>query len=99
MTHTARLTSLCQTRASNGDYGLLVATGGHSEDLAYYGDASIPVAAYESLTGSYPFRAHLLVHHEAVDSWSALDKSIGPYLEYGAMKILLTARSAAEPLY
>ncbi|MCY0090267.1 MULTISPECIES: amidohydrolase [Bacillus amyloliquefaciens group] len=64
-------------------------TGGHSEDLAYYGDASIPVAAYESLTGSglYPFRAHLLVHHEAVDSWSALDKSIGPYLEYGAMKI------------
>ncbi|WP_280146321.1 amidohydrolase [Bacillus amyloliquefaciens] len=64
-------------------------TGGHSEDLSYYGDVSVPVAAYESITGSglFPFRAHLLVHHEAVDRWSTLDKSTGPYLEYGAMKI------------
>ncbi|MBT2574095.1 amidohydrolase [Bacillus sp. ISL-51] len=64
-------------------------TGGHSEDLAYYGDVCVPVTAYESLTGSglYPFRAHLLVHHEAADKWSQLQKSTGPYVEYGAMKI------------
>ncbi len=64
-------------------------TGGHSEDLSYYGDASVPMKAYgkAAASGKYPFRCHLLVHHEAVDRWEQLEKPSGPYVEFGAMKI------------
>ncbi|MEC2184653.1 amidohydrolase [Bacillus spizizenii] len=64
-------------------------TGGHSEDLSYYGDVSVPMKAYEkaAASGKYPFRCHLLVHHEAVDRWEQLEKPSGPYVEFGAMKI------------
>lgn len=64
-------------------------TGGHSEDLSYYGDVSVPVTAYKTAVGSgqYPFRCHLLVHHQVVDKWDAMEKPEGPYLEFGAMKI------------
>lgn len=64
-------------------------TGGHSEDLSYYGDVSVPLKAYEKAAagGKYPFRCHLLVHHEAVDRWEQLEKLSGPYVEFGAMKI------------
>ncbi|AFI29488.1 amidohydrolase [Bacillus sp. JS] len=64
-------------------------TGGHSEDLSYYGDVSVPMKAYEkaAASGKYPFRCHLLVHHEAVDRWEELEKPSGPYVEFGAMKI------------
>ncbi|MEC1777128.1 amidohydrolase [Bacillus mojavensis] len=64
-------------------------TGGHSEDLSYYGDVSVPMKAYETAaaSGKYPFRCHLLVHHEAVDRWEQMKKPSGPYVEFGAMKI------------
>ncbi|MDO3661167.1 amidohydrolase [Bacillus sp. C28GYM-DRY-1] len=64
-------------------------TGGHSEDLSYYGDVSVPMKAYEkaAASGKHPFRCHLLVHHEAVDRWEQLEKPSGPYVEFGAMKI------------
>ncbi|WMW44401.1 amidohydrolase [Bacillus subtilis] len=64
-------------------------TGGHSEDLSYYGDVSVPLKAYGKAAagGKYPFRCHLLVHHEAVDRWEQLEKPSGPYVEFGAMKI------------
>ncbi|WP_110114120.1 amidohydrolase [Bacillus sp. CGMCC 1.16541] len=70
-------------------YGL---TGGHSEDLNYYGGF---LRTYETfkrvIDGTQKkFRAHLLVHHEVVDDMMKLDektKNESPFIELGAVKI------------
>ncbi|MGG3625888.1 amidohydrolase [Bacillus gobiensis] len=64
-------------------------TGGHSEDLSYYGLAANPMNAYQEVIANEGllFRAHLLVHHLALDEWLQLDKKESPYIEYGAMKL------------
>lgn len=67
--------------------------GGHSEDLSYYGDPINPLQTYmeEVERGPFPFRLHLLVHHEAMQRMKELnvlhDKY--KYVELGAIKLFI----------
>ncbi|SEO84860.1 hypothetical protein SAMN04488134_11445 [Amphibacillus marinus] len=68
--------------------------GGHTEDLAYYGQDSfnrVSQAYFNSLTdGPHKFRAHLLVHHDVINDFQRAQltyQSGTPFIEYGAMKI------------
>ncbi|MTH52832.1 amidohydrolase family protein [Bacillus mangrovi] len=66
-------------------YGL---TGGHSEDLSYYGNFNLPVQAYHAvITEEMPFKAHLLVHHLVIDDFEKAAPANQRLIEYGAMKI------------
>ncbi|MED1861960.1 amidohydrolase [Fictibacillus nanhaiensis] len=65
-------------------------TGGHSEDLSYYGYVERPLSAYRSVIDGeeIKFRAHLLVHHEAFEDFKNVKKEYElPFVEYGALKI------------
>ncbi|WP_156499189.1 amidohydrolase [Fictibacillus phosphorivorans] len=65
-------------------------TGGHSEDLSYYGYVERPLSAYKSVIDGeeIKFRAHLLVHHEAFEDFEHVKKEYElPFVEYGALKI------------
>lgn len=67
-------------------------TGGHTEDLSYYGDFNKTYATFEKVIneGNMPFRAHLLIHHTVIEDWkeAGYDQSHNnPYLQFGAMKI------------
>lgn len=68
--------------------------GGHTEDLAYYGENSFEKtwqAYQESIDGvNRKFRAHLLVHHEVIDDFERHELSYGDgngFVNFGAMKI------------
>ncbi|MCM3717947.1 amidohydrolase [Fictibacillus phosphorivorans] len=65
-------------------------TGGHTEDLSYYGYVERPLKAYKNVFAEHGtrFKAHLLVHHEALDDFKKVKKDYQlPHVEYGAMKI------------
>ncbi|WNB93140.1 amidohydrolase [Bacillus sp. NEB1478] len=64
-------------------------TGGHSEDLSYYGGVERPLKAFKNVLGhKNKFKAHLLVHHEALDDFLKIEQQYQmPFVEYGAMKI------------
>ncbi|MFG6493851.1 amidohydrolase [Fictibacillus sp. UD] len=65
-------------------------TGGHSEDLSYYGYVERPLKAYKSVIDEerLKFRAHLLVHHEALNDFKEIKQDYQiPFVEYGALKI------------
>ncbi|WP_017726570.1 amidohydrolase [Halalkalibacterium ligniniphilum] len=77
--------------------------GGHTEDLSYYNGFTSTFQAFQSVIDGKKckFRAHLLVHHEALDEMHAKgyhSGSVSPFLEFGAMKIFadgaLGARTA-----
>jgi predicted amidohydrolase YtcJ len=65
-------------------------TGGHSEDLSYYGKVERPLNAYRQVFGEEDkkFKAHLLVHHEALHEFEKIKSGYKlSRVEYGAMKI------------
>ncbi|MDN4526603.1 amidohydrolase [Fictibacillus fluitans] len=66
-------------------------TGGHTEDLGYYGGFEKAISVFQDVLNerSLKFKAHLLVHHTVAGDYQAspLPKRISPYLEFGAMKI------------
>ncbi|HWO75473.1 MAG TPA: amidohydrolase [Bacillus sp. (in: firmicutes)] len=67
-------------------------TGGHTEDLSYYGDFLATYRAFENviLKNNMPFRAHLLVHHTVIDEWkeNGFDQlGCNAFIDFGAMKI------------
>jgi predicted amidohydrolase YtcJ len=65
-------------------------TGGHTEDLSYYGYVERPLKAYKKVfeEDDVKFKAHLLVHHEALDDFKKVKQDYQlPFVEYGAMKI------------
>ncbi|MED2971485.1 amidohydrolase [Fictibacillus sp. B-59209] len=66
-------------------------TGGHTEDLGYYGGFEKTVSAFRRVLNgdSIKFKAHLLVHHSVVSDYqeSKLSETDSPYIEFGAMKI------------
>ncbi|MGN7357055.1 amidohydrolase [Paenibacillus sp. SAF-054] len=67
-------------------------TGCHTEDLSYYGGGLRTMRAFDSVLHKHgmPFRAHLLVHHLALDEWLEADKGKAfesELLEFGAMKL------------
>jgi predicted amidohydrolase YtcJ len=66
--------------------------GGHTEDLHYYGGFKQTFDQFMNVIDGKQtkFRAHLLVHHEAIDEMEKenYDKgSITPFIELGAVKI------------
>ncbi|WP_413379064.1 amidohydrolase [Alkalihalobacillus sp. 1P02AB] len=64
--------------------------GGHTEDLAYYGDPLGTLSVFEQVIeqGEQKFRAHLLVNHKAVEQVGAINlRREGRYVETGALKI------------
>ena len=67
-------------------------TGGHTEDLSYYGDFTRTYRAFQKVVeeeGNH-FRAHLLVHHQVIEDWHRQGHSFlggSRYVEFGAMKI------------
>ncbi|TFD98215.1 amidohydrolase [Jeotgalibacillus sp. R-1-5s-1] len=67
-------------------------TGGHTEDLSYYGDFTRTYRAFQKIIeeDGRPFRAHLLVHHQVIEDWHRQGHSFlsgSRYVEFGAMKI------------
>lgn len=69
-------------------YGL---TGSHTEDLSYYGGFENTYEAIRHVVEEeFPYRAHLLIHHEVVDKWKAAGfqpMEEHSFLSFGAMKI------------
>ncbi|RDI44283.1 amidohydrolase [Falsibacillus pallidus] len=70
-------------------YGLI---GGHTEDLNYYGGYQRTIDAFRKVIvdEGKRFKAHLLIHHEAIPDWANEDRSTVPqteYIEFGSMKI------------
>nr|WP_306807402.1 amidohydrolase [Halalkalibacter krulwichiae] len=66
--------------------------GGHTEDLHYYGGFKQTFNQYKKVIdgNKRKFRAHLLVHHEAVremEEEGYSNKEITPFIELGAVKI------------
>ncbi|WP_322787557.1 amidohydrolase [Alteribacillus persepolensis] len=67
-------------------------TGGHTEDLNYYGGFKRTFQAFQEVINetNWRFRANLLVHHEVVDDVFEEGYEYGAvsdYLSFGAMKI------------
>lgn len=64
-------------------------TGGHSEDMSYFGHFSNPLAAFKNVIGEKRhFRVNLLRHHAVFeDMMSAKVTFDEPFIEPGAMKI------------
>ncbi|MBK3494959.1 amidohydrolase [Viridibacillus sp. YIM B01967] len=64
-------------------------TGGHTEDMSYYGHFSNPLKAFVEVIGKKKnFRAHLLRHHLMFKEMMTTNtKYAEPYIEPGAMKI------------
>ena len=65
-------------------------TGGHSDDMYYFNGYKGTLDAFKNAIHTYPFRTHLLMHHEIIqeflksnDQW--LDQN--PLLQLGAVKI------------
>ncbi|MBP3041473.1 amidohydrolase [Bacillaceae bacterium Marseille-Q3522] len=79
-------------------------TGGHTEDLHYYGGYRQTYEAFEEVINEEDllFRAHLLVHYEAMDDFI---QSGGKYLqqsgliEFGSMKIFADGALGARTAY
>lgn len=67
-------------------YGL---TGGHTEEMSYFGAYSNPLAAYNKIVGEKRnFRVHLLRHHSVFEEMMENNAPFnGPFVEAGAMKI------------
>ncbi|MEG0471651.1 MAG: amidohydrolase [Solibacillus sp.] len=67
-------------------YGL---TGGHTEEMGYFGAYTNPLTAYQRVIGNrQDFRVHLLRHHDVFQEM--MDAHIvgqEPFIELGAMKI------------
>ncbi|PPA71647.1 amidohydrolase [Jeotgalibacillus proteolyticus] len=66
-------------------------TGGHTEDLSYYGDFTRTYRAFQKVIEEegHQFRAHLLVHHQVIEDWHRQGHSFlsgSRYVEFGAMK-------------
>ncbi|MCK0471316.1 amidohydrolase [Halalkalibacter sp. APA_J-10(15)] len=66
--------------------------GGHTEDLAYYGGFEKTLSQFMNVIDGHrrKFRAHLLVHHEALDEMKQKQYSFGeltPFIELGAVKL------------
>ncbi|OMC88560.1 amidohydrolase [Viridibacillus sp. FSL H7-0596] len=64
-------------------------TGGHTEDMSYYGHFSNPLNAFNEIIGKRKnFRAHLLRHHLAFEQMMTSNATFTePFVEPGAMKI------------
>ncbi|WP_027964249.1 amidohydrolase [Halalkalibacillus halophilus] len=65
---------------------------GHTEDLAYYGGLEKTVRAFENvIRDKNHFRAHLLVHHEALPEFIASPYHFNKdqWVEFGAMKLFV----------
>ncbi len=79
-------TALNQAVENMLSYGL---TGGHTEEMSYFGTYTNPLTAYQRVIGNgQNFRVHLLRHHNVFQEM--MDAQVGdqqPFLELGAMKI------------
>ncbi|MDZ5472524.1 amidohydrolase [Bacillus sp. 31A1R] len=67
-------------------------TGGHTEDLNYYGGFERTYNTFRRVIeeDNIPFRAHLLVHHEVSDDFQTAGGSFqagNEFIEFGAIKI------------
>lgn len=64
-------------------------TGGHTEDMHYYGPYTNPLNAFHETIGKrHHFRAHILRHHEVFTEMMANHATFDqPFIEAGAMKI------------
>lgn len=63
-------------------------TGGHTEDMAYYGHFSKPLQAFKNVVGNeVKFRAHLLRHHQAFEEMMETATYAEPFVDPGPMKI------------
>lgn len=66
-------------------YGL---TGGHTEEMSYFGDYTNPLTAYQRTIGVHQhFRVNLLRHHAVFEQMNEQQASFNePFIEPGAMK-------------
>ncbi|MCJ7841456.1 amidohydrolase [Lederbergia sp. NSJ-179] len=67
-------------------YGL---TGGHTEDMHYFGDFRNPLTAFHHVVGKkHQFRVHLLRHNVVFEEMMKANPTFDePFIEAGAMKI------------
>lgn len=63
-------------------------TGGHTEDMGYYGDFNRPLQAFKNVIGGpLKFRAHLLRAHSVFENMMETADYNEPFIDPGAMKI------------
>lgn len=64
-------------------------TGGHTEDMHYFGAFSNPLTAFQQVIGEqHHFRVNLLRHHEVFEKMIEANVTFNdPFIEPGAMKI------------
>lgn len=69
-------------------YGL---TGGHTEDMGYFGSYTNPLHAFKQIVSEkFPFRVHLLRHHTVFEEMTKNSIDVDErFIELGAMKIFL----------
>lgn len=80
------LTKALQT--SVDDLLALGLTGGHTEDMGYYGHYSRPLQAFHHVLGSKTkFRAHLLRAHAAFEEMMEHAEYMEPFIDPGPMKL------------
>jgi len=62
-------------------------TGGHSDDLFYFGGHEKTFSAIKEVLDEQPFRTHLLVHNRIFEDFYNMNHSETKYLELGAVKL------------
>lgn len=63
-------------------------TGGHTEDMGYYGHYSRPLQAFHNVLGDKTkFRAHLLLAHVAFEEMMEHAEYLEPFIDPGPMKL------------
>lgn len=77
-------------------YGVI---GGHSDDLYYFNGYYDTLKAFKEVSQTYPFYAHLLMHHLTLEDFIESKDSIGPqnkYVELGAVKIFYDGTTGSK---
>ncbi|MEZ0482830.1 amidohydrolase [Planococcus sp. SSTMD024] len=75
-------------KASVDDLLKLGLTGGHTEDMGYYGHYSRPLQAFRNVIGKETkFRAHLLRAHIAFEEMMENAEYLEPFIDPGPMKL------------
>lgn len=63
-------------------------TGGHTDDMSYFGDFTNPLTAYHQVIGEKQnFRVNLLRHHNVFEEMVTANLQNHSFIELGAMKI------------
>ncbi|MFU8793158.1 MAG: amidohydrolase [Acholeplasmataceae bacterium] len=80
-------------------YGL---TGGHSDDLYYFGGYQKTLNAFKNVIKTMPFRTQLLVHHAVLDDFIASEEpflDVDQFIQMGPVKMFYDGTMGSQTAY